>query len=45
MAFLNRNGVFIRDVGNELEELTVRAATGELTAGELAQRLRFLVEH
>ncbi|WP_374057642.1 hypothetical protein ACILPN_02290 [Yersinia wautersii] len=40
MAFLNRNGVFISDVGNELEELTVRAATGEL-----AQRLRFLVEH
>ncbi|CAI0786285.1 type II toxin-antitoxin system death-on-curing family toxin [Serratia entomophila] len=44
MAFLGRNGVLIRDEGNELEELTVCAATGEMLPGQLAQRLRELVE-
>lgn len=44
MAFLRRNGVLIRDEGNTLEELTIQAATGELTPTQLAQSLRELVE-
>ncbi|AHG19312.1 toxin [Chania multitudinisentens RB-25] len=44
MAFLRRNGVLIRDEGNTLEELTVQAATGELTPIQLAQSLRELAE-
>lgn len=44
MAFLKRNGVLIRDEGNTLEELTVQAATGELTPVQLAQILRELVD-
>jgi death-on-curing protein len=44
MAFLRRNGVLIRDEGNTLEELTVQAATGELTPIQLAQSLRGLAE-
>lgn len=45
MAFLNRNGIPIRDEGDELEELTVKAATGELRAEELAARLRELAQN
>jgi len=44
VAFLRRNGVLIRDEGNELEELTVKAATGEMTPEQLAGRLRELVD-
>lgn len=42
MAFLRRNGVSIRDDGDELEELTVGAATGEYGREYLAERLRDL---
>lgn len=45
MVFLSRNGILIRDDDNELENLTVIAATGELKAGDLAARLRDLVQH
>lgn len=44
VAFLERNGALIRDEDNELEELTVYAANGEMNPGQLAQRLRELVE-
>lgn len=44
MALLKCNGMLIRDEGNTLEELAVRAATGELTPVQLAQSLRKLVE-
>ncbi|MHA3403396.1 hypothetical protein [Yersinia enterocolitica] len=36
MAFLKRNGIEIRDEGNELEELTVSAATGVMDSAEIA---------
>lgn len=42
MAFLNRNGIQIRDEGNELEELTVSAATGSVTTEQIAAVLRQL---
>lgn len=44
-AFLARNGILIKDEGTELEELTVKAATGELTPQALAERLRHLTEY
>lgn len=44
-VFLARNGILIRDEGSELEELTVKAATGEMAPEELAQQLRYLTEH
>ncbi|WP_236707358.1 type II toxin-antitoxin system death-on-curing family toxin [Escherichia albertii] len=37
MTFLWRNGIRIRDVDNSLENLTVEAATGEKTVGQLAR--------
>lgn len=42
MAFLRRNGVLVADEGNELEELTVQAATGEKTVEQLSAILRTL---
>ncbi|NDO83703.1 type II toxin-antitoxin system death-on-curing family toxin [Citrobacter sp. NCU1] len=42
MVFLYRNGIKICDNGNTLEDLTVLAATGEKTVGQLAQNLREL---
>ena len=42
MAFLRRNGVLVADEGNELEELTVQAATGEKTVEQLSAILRAL---
>lgn len=42
MAFLRRNGVLVLDEGNELEELTVQAATGEKTVEQLSAILRTL---
>ncbi|KAA5931461.1 type II toxin-antitoxin system death-on-curing family toxin [Pantoea sp. Bo_2] len=42
MVFLNRNGIAIRDEDNELEELTVSAATGEATTEVIAAVLRRL---
>lgn len=42
MAFLNRNGIRIRDEGNELEELTVSAATGAVATAQIAAVLRQL---
>ncbi|MBI0276751.1 type II toxin-antitoxin system death-on-curing family toxin [Hafnia alvei] len=42
MAFLRRNSVLVLDEGNELEELTVQAATGEKTAEQLSAILRTL---
>ncbi|OON38449.1 death-on-curing family protein [Izhakiella australiensis] len=42
VAFLNRNGIRIRDEGNELEELTVSAATGAVTTAQIAAVLRQL---
>lgn len=43
MVFLSRNGILIRDDSNDLEELTVKAATGELRVDALAVQLRALV--
>lgn len=45
MVFLSRNGILIRDDGDELEKLTVRVATGELRMEELAVRLRDLAQN
>lgn len=42
MTFLNRNGIQIRDEGNELEELTVSAATGSVTTEQIAAVFRQL---
>ena len=42
MVFLNRNGVQIHDEGNELEELTVSAATGAATTTQISAILRHL---
>ncbi|PXW15516.1 type II toxin-antitoxin system death-on-curing family toxin [Pantoea sp. JKS000250] len=42
MVFLNRNGIAIRDEDNELEELTVSAATGDATTKVIAAVLRRL---
>lgn len=42
MVFLNRNGIAIRDEDNELEELTVSAATGDATTEVIATVLRRL---
>jgi len=42
MVFLNRNGIDIRDEDNELEELTVSAATGDATTEVIAAVLRRL---
>jgi death-on-curing protein len=42
MAFLNRNGIQIRDEGNELEELTVSAATGASSTADISAVLRQL---
>jgi len=42
MVFLNRNGIAIRDEDNELEELTVSAATGDATTEIIAAVLRRL---
>lgn len=42
MVFLNRNGIAIRDEDNELEELTVSAATGDATTEVIAAVLRRL---
>lgn len=42
MAFLKRNGIEIRDEGNELEELTVSAAMGSVDSAEIAVVLRQL---
>lgn len=44
MTFLYRNGVTIRDNDNLLENLTVKAATGEQTVDQLAQHLRALAD-
>jgi len=44
MTFLYSNDIRIRDTDNTLENLTVEAATGEKTVGQLAQHLRNLVE-
>ncbi|ATO33403.1 type II toxin-antitoxin system death-on-curing family toxin [Dickeya dianthicola] len=44
MVFLRRNGVLIADNDNSLEELTVKAATGECQVSELAEQLRQRVE-
>lgn len=42
MAFLNRNGIRIRDENNELEELTVAAAAGQRTITEITAVFRRL---
>ncbi|KGD71329.1 type II toxin-antitoxin system death-on-curing family toxin [Pantoea vagans] len=42
MVFLNRNGITLRDEDKELEELTVSAATGAVTADVIAEVLRRL---
>lgn len=42
MVFLNRNGIAIRDEDNELEELTVSAATGDAKTEVIAAVLRRL---
>lgn len=42
MAFLKRNGIDICDEGDELEELTVSAAMGSVSSGEVAAVLRRL---
>ena len=42
MLFLTRNGVAVKDEGTILEDLTVRAATGELSTEYLAESLRSL---
>jgi len=42
MVFLNRNGIAIRDEDDELEELTVSAATGAVTPDQVAAVLRRL---
>ncbi|TNK99785.1 type II toxin-antitoxin system death-on-curing family toxin, partial [Kosakonia cowanii] len=42
MTFLKRNGIDIRDEGDELEEVTVSAATGSLSSGDVAAVLRRL---
>ncbi|WMU72769.1 type II toxin-antitoxin system death-on-curing family toxin [Enterobacter bugandensis] len=42
MTFLNRNGIQIRDEGNELEELTVSAATGSVTTEQITAVFRQL---
>ncbi|MGK3142277.1 type II toxin-antitoxin system death-on-curing family toxin [Pantoea sp. C2G6] len=42
MVFLNRNGIAVRDEDDELEELTVSAATGAVSSGEVAAVLRRL---
>jgi len=42
MVFLNRNGIAIHDEDNELEELTVSAATGDATTEVIAAVLRRL---
>ncbi|NKI74905.1 type II toxin-antitoxin system death-on-curing family toxin [Dickeya sp. CFBP 2040] len=43
MVFLHRNGVLIADNDNSLEELTVKAATGEYQVSYLAEQLRLRV--
>ncbi|MCL6406625.1 type II toxin-antitoxin system death-on-curing family toxin [Dickeya dadantii] len=40
MIFLRRNGILIVDNDNSLEELTIKAATGECLVSELAEQLR-----
>lgn len=45
MSFLYRNGIKIRDNDNTLENLTVKAATGEKTVSQLAQYLREFVDN
>ncbi|MEI7361141.1 type II toxin-antitoxin system death-on-curing family toxin [Dickeya dadantii] len=44
MIFLRRNGILIVDNDNSLEELTIKAATGECLVSELAEQLRQRVE-
>ncbi|ACT06710.1 death-on-curing family protein [Dickeya chrysanthemi Ech1591] len=44
MTFLRRNGILIVDNDNSLEELTIKAATGEYLVSELAEQLRQRVE-
>lgn len=44
MTFLYRNGIKICDNDNTLENLTVEAATGEKSIGQLAQHLRELAD-
>ncbi|WP_038911308.1 type II toxin-antitoxin system death-on-curing family toxin [Dickeya dadantii] len=44
MIFLRRNGILIVDNDNSLEELTIKAATGECLVSELAEQLRKRVE-
>ncbi|WP_038901366.1 type II toxin-antitoxin system death-on-curing family toxin [Dickeya dadantii] len=44
MIFLRRNGILIVDNDNSLEELTIKAATGECLVSELAEQLRLRVE-
>jgi death-on-curing protein len=44
MTFLYRNGITIRDNDDLLENLTVKAATGEQTVDQLAQHLRALTD-
>ncbi|MGM3190177.1 type II toxin-antitoxin system death-on-curing family toxin [Dickeya dadantii subsp. dieffenbachiae] len=44
MTFLRRNGILIVDNDNSLEELTIKAATGECLVSELAEQLRQKVE-
>ncbi|AUC40925.1 Death on curing protein, Doc toxin [Dickeya solani RNS 08.23.3.1.A] len=44
MTFLRRNGILIVDNDNSLEELTIKAATGECLVSELAEQLRQRVE-
>ncbi|MFB1117819.1 type II toxin-antitoxin system death-on-curing family toxin [Dickeya dadantii] len=44
MIFLRRNGILIVDNDNSLEELTIKAATGECLVLELAEQLRQRVE-
>lgn len=42
MAFLNRNGMIVRDEDNTLEELTVSAATGDFSVEDIASTLKKL---
>lgn len=44
MTFLYRNGIAIHDNDDLLENLTVKAATGEQTVDQLAQHLRVLAD-
>jgi death-on-curing protein len=44
MTFLYRNGITIRDNDDLLENLTVKAATGEQAVDQLAQHLRALTD-